>query len=290
MEPSSATGSTKTVVVVRHGERLDYVMRDAGQNWIPTSTRPWDPPLTERGIQQAKTLGDALPRILEGLELPPIAAVYSSPFLRCQQTAVGLTRRNLNVKVELGLAESMNENWYRSWAIPGTDGTWGYKKQEMPLSQLDVNTLHPACKESLDNILDWKLANLDDATASQMDQDYTSRSSIDRSYSMFPPHFESFKMQRERMKDTLELLSTDHLNETFVLVSHGGPVTHLYESLTRNNWDVHGESKYCCYSIYHQSEGELEWKPLVVNQVLEPDESQSPPKEQELKPKTFTWA
>lgn len=160
----------------------------------------------------------------------------------------------------------------------------------MPLSQLDVNTLHPACKESLDNILDWKLANLDDATASQMDQDYTSRSSIDRSYSMFPPHFESFKMQRERMKDTLELLSTDHLNETFVLVSHGGPVTHLYESLTRNNWDVHGESKYCCYSIYHQSEGELEWKPLVVNQVLEPDESQSPPKEQELKPKTFTWA
>ena len=29
------------VVVVRHGERLDYVMRDAGDNWIPTSNQPW---------------------------------------------------------------------------------------------------------------------------------------------------------------------------------------------------------------------------------------------------------
>ena len=219
--PNAALSNKATVVVVRHGERLDYVMRDAGQNWIPTSQRPWDPPLTERGIQQAKALGDALPKILEGINVPSVAAVYSSPFLRCQQTAIGLAGTKVKVKVELGLSESMNENWYRSWAIPGTDGTWGYKKQEIPLSQLDVSTLHPSATKSLDEILDWKQANLDEASASQMDHEHVSKSSIDRSYSLHPPHFESFKMQRERMKDTLELLSNDHTDETFVLVSHG---------------------------------------------------------------------
>lgn len=78
------------------------------------------------------------------------------------------------------------------------------------------------------------------------------------------------------------------INQYAVII--GGPVTHLYESLTGNNWDVHGESKYCCYSIYQQADGEATWKPLVVNQVLGADESQSPPKEQGIEPKTFTWA
>ena len=66
----------------------------------------------------------------------------------------------------------------------------------------------------------------------------------------------------------------------------GGPVTHLYESLTGNKWTVHGTSKYCCYSIYRQKEGEETWEPLVVNEVLWEDKD--PKKGDE--PATFTWA
>jgi len=199
-------------------------MRDAGQNWIPTSDRPWDPPLTVHGQERAKALGEALPGILEELQLPPIAAIYSSPFWRCRQTAVGLaikTTDELKIKVELGLSESMNENWYRSWAVPGTDGTWGYQKQEVPLAELDVASLHPAATQPAQRVLDWKLSPIDKSIQGKMDGNHTSKSSLDTPYSMHPPNFESFNMQRARMKDTLELLSVDHPNETTVLVSHG---------------------------------------------------------------------
>jgi broad specificity phosphatase PhoE len=221
--PTSLRTSTRSVVVVRHGERLDYVMRDAGQNWIPTTDRPWDPPLTEHGHPQAKALGAKLPGILKDLRLPCIAAIYSSPFWRCRQTAVGLGNKtdSLKVRVELGLAESMNENWFRSWAAPGTDGSWGYQKQEKPLADLDPSALHPAATEPVQKILDWKLADKDEAIHAHIDSDFVSKTSIDTPYSMHPSNFESMKMQRSRMKDTLELLSTDHPNETIVLVSHG---------------------------------------------------------------------
>ena len=92
---------SKAVVVVRHGERLDYIMRDRGENWIPTSDRPWDPPLTDNGKQQANALGMALPTILQNLKLPSIAAVYSSPFHRCRQTAAELCASNEKLKVQV---------------------------------------------------------------------------------------------------------------------------------------------------------------------------------------------
>jgi broad specificity phosphatase PhoE len=215
----------RSVVVVRHGERLDYVLRDSGQNWIATSDRPWDPPLTDRGHEQAHALGNALPEILRALKLPPIAAIYASPFWRCRQTAAGLIghvqQEDLRVQVELGLAESMNENWYRSWAIPGSDGTWGFQKQEIPLTALDTSTLHPAAKQSVEAVLDWKQAPADDTLMARMDSNHVSKSIIDLGYCMHPPKFESFKMQRRRMYETMELLSSGHLDQTIVLVSHG---------------------------------------------------------------------
>lgn len=221
-KPSAGQSRNRSVVVVRHGERLDYVLRDAGQNWIPTSDRPWDPPLTENGHQQARALGDALPGILNELQLPPVAAIYTSPFWRCRQTAVGLASDNgLKIKVELGLSESMNENFFRSWAVPGTDGSWGYQKQEVPLSQLDVATLHPASTQPVQAVLDWRLAPVDETIKEKMDDNHVSKSSLDTPYSLHPPNFESFNMQRNRMKATMELLSDDHPNETIVLVSHG---------------------------------------------------------------------
>mmetsp|Transcript_7447 Transcript_7447/g.10841 ORF Transcript_7447/g.10841 Transcript_7447/m.10841 type:complete len:281 (-) Transcript_7447:137-979(-) len=259
--------SIKTVVVVRHGERLDYVTRDSGGNWIPTTDQPWNPPLTENGHQQAKGLGVALPEILSSLNLPPVAAVYSSPFHRCRQTAAGLigSNQNLKIRAELGLSESINENWFRSWAVEGTDGTWGYQRKDCP--NVDPETLHSGSKEPVQPLLDWKTGPIDAVTSSMMDANYISKSSIDTPFSLHPPNFESSKMQQNRMAETLNTLSENHVNESFVMVSHGGPVTHLYESLTGNKWNVHGVAKYCCYSIYQQKEGEQAWTPIVVNRI-----------------------
>jgi hypothetical protein len=64
-------------------------------------------------------------------------------------------------------------------------------------------------------------------------------------------------------------------------------VTHLYESLTGNNWDVHGESKYCCYSVYDQKDGTDNWTPRLVNQVL--GEGSIDDKKEDGQ-KAFTWA
>jgi broad specificity phosphatase PhoE len=217
-----ASPSVKSVVVVRHGERLDYVMRNAGENWVATSEQPWNPPLTDNGKEQAKTLGLALPGILQELNLPPIVAIYSSPLLRCRQTGVGLATSNddLKVCVELGLVESLNENFFRSWAVAGTDGTWGYKKKEQPV--LDPETLHPLSKVPVQqSILNWKDANTDAATLGRVDQDFVSTTSIETPYSLHPPNFESFRMQRTRMADTMKQLAKLHVNETIVLVSHG---------------------------------------------------------------------
>lgn len=216
--------SVRSVVVVRHGERLDYIMRDRGENWIPSSDRPWDPPLTDNGREQANALGAALPNMLEKLNLPSIAAVYSSPFYRCRQTASGLcsSQEELKVKVEVGLSESISQNWYRSWAISGTDGSWGYGKDDCPdPSLLDPDSLHPSSKEPVQPLLDWKQATSDSILEKKMDVGHVSKSAIDIPYSLHPPIFENYKTQGRRMHDTLNQLSEQHLDETILVVSHG---------------------------------------------------------------------
>lgn len=208
--------------------------------------------MTDNGIEQAKSLGRALPQILQDLNLPSVSAIYSSPFLRCQQTSVGIassvnedtdtttpSSSNLKVRVEIGLAESMNENFFRSWAVEGTDGSWGYKKKEQPV--LDPARLHPLSKQPIQQtVLNWKTNN-DDASKTNsssesdnddnnnantrmllVDYEYESVTSIETPYALHPPKFESFKMQRARMTNTMKQLANLHnVDETIILVSHG---------------------------------------------------------------------
>ena len=48
-----ASSSKQRVIVVRHGERLDNV----DYTWTETAARPYDPPLTEKGVEQARDTG-----------------------------------------------------------------------------------------------------------------------------------------------------------------------------------------------------------------------------------------
>jgi broad specificity phosphatase PhoE/predicted kinase len=82
--------------ILRHGERADRAQdRDGG--W------PDDPPLTKDGRQAAKQAGAALCGLAT---VPWAAAVYTSPYFRCLQTANEIAGElGLPVRVEPGLAE-----------------------------------------------------------------------------------------------------------------------------------------------------------------------------------------
>lgn len=302
------TAAAAVIVVARHGERLDYVTRDSGGNWVATAhDRPFDTPLTIHGEEQGFRLGRHLVQELERKSLPPISEIYASPFFRCRQTACAALRgirsgdanRTTNneedtmkknhstafipgVRVEEGLAESINESWYRSWALPGADGTWNYRPPGQQSRNIDPATLHPLAKVPIQNILlDWRRrvvvgdnSNDDDAglnavvnnesIEADLDLEYESVTKLETPYTFHPPVLESREDQRQRMLDTVRRLCQS--GKTILLVSHGGPVTHLYEELTGNSWHVHGESSYCCYSIYRSTDRtNTKWEPLAVN-------------------------
>ena len=115
------------VIVARHAEREDYRMKFAGLNWQETAERPWDTPLTPAGHKQGIALGEGIAEHVKRLSLPPVTKIFTSPLLRCAQTAAAAASQ-LGVEtmcVEPSLAETICEDWYRSWGIPGADSTWG---------------------------------------------------------------------------------------------------------------------------------------------------------------------
>uniref|UniRef100_A0AC35F7C2 Phosphoglycerate mutase n=1 Tax=Panagrolaimus sp. PS1159 TaxID=55785 RepID=A0AC35F7C2_9BILA len=98
------TRTIRNLWVVRHGERIDKV----DPEWIKTAPRgAWDdPPLTEKGVNQAKEAG-------KRLRDEEIDYIFCSPFIRCLQTAtaiVGELKENAKLKlfVEPGFVEDLS--------------------------------------------------------------------------------------------------------------------------------------------------------------------------------------
>ena len=93
--------------------------------------------------------------------------MYSSPLLRCRQTAAQLIQglddsgSYLQVQVEHGLMESVNESWYRSWSLPESNGTWGFIPEDGSRT-IDPETLHDMAKQPIQKLLDhWKSIDVD---------------------------------------------------------------------------------------------------------------------------------
>ncbi|KAL7667778.1 hypothetical protein ACOME3_010402 [Neoechinorhynchus agilis] len=124
----------QSIICVRHGERVDFAF---GPNWterafnkktgqynrvnlnlpcvLPKRANPWkdfigDSPLTEIGMMQALLTGEALKE-----KNVPIKWCYSSPSLRCIQTAhyilkgIGI-EKSVSIRIEPGLLEFLG--WY----------------------------------------------------------------------------------------------------------------------------------------------------------------------------------
>jgi broad specificity phosphatase PhoE len=152
--------------------------------------------------------------------------------------------------------------------------------------------LHPAaCAPVQSSILRrWKSTTANDPFESdELDGAYESISRIVSPYALHPPRFESRREQQKRMRETIERLAQP--GRAIVAVSHGGPVVHLYESVSGQAWEKHGAPSYCCFSVYQltrrtykksgsslnddnrmnvddQDEWKYDWEALAVNQSL----------------------
>ena len=328
MSPNKTTLPDKRtiVIVARHGERLDYYLRDKPpHNFVTTAERPWDPPLTERGRLQGRALGKHLANVVSDLGLGRLSGVYSSPLIRCCQTAaeaiVGYNHgssnptNDLKVQVEPGVVESMTENWYKSWCLEGSNGSWGgppnvtnpnelmrNERANQPAHNLlrtgrevhsyfsmqpetdarddsiqycfNPNKLVPhkdlasILAPSNDSIFQYP--SIQEGTAATA---YLKRPICDFSYHW--GNFESGLDQQDRMHHVIESLAEKHEGETILVVSHGGPVTHLFERLMKAGWEEHGLASYACFSVYEKlTKGEpteeqqesASWQSLVVNE------------------------
>eukprot|EP01025_Chloroclados_australasicus_P013639 TRINITY_DN16414_c0_g1_i1.p1 TRINITY_DN16414_c0_g1~~TRINITY_DN16414_c0_g1_i1.p1 ORF type:complete len:325 (+),score=12.77 TRINITY_DN16414_c0_g1_i1:72-1046(+) len=72
---------SQTVVVMRHAERLDEIE----PAWSDEALRPWDPPITQHGVQQARI-------ITKNLHKYQFDTIVSSPFTRTIQTSCEVIR------------------------------------------------------------------------------------------------------------------------------------------------------------------------------------------------------
>eukprot|EP00871_Galdieria_phlegrea_P005449 jgi/Galph1/5905/GphlegSOOS_G4611.1 len=92
-----SNNSARKVWLARHGERRDHV----DEHWKHRTDDPFDPPLTERGLKQARELAGKR------------TGHHIFTFLRCIQTACQVASRiGLDIKVEPGTTEWLNEEWF----------------------------------------------------------------------------------------------------------------------------------------------------------------------------------
>ncbi|HET6568470.1 MAG TPA: histidine phosphatase family protein [Rhodothermales bacterium] len=94
----------QVVWIARHGNRQDFV----DPNWRSGAARPFDPGLSEDGIEQAKRLGRRL--VGEG-----ISRIFASPFLRTVQTAHYVAEAiDAPIYLEPGICEWLNAEWFHT--------------------------------------------------------------------------------------------------------------------------------------------------------------------------------
>lgn len=254
------------ILIARHGERLDDAEAAKGRLWVPSAVRPWDPPLTETGRAQASALGQAAARHAERLGLRPLSRVFASPYLRCVETAVEAAHAAgaTSVCVEPSLGESMCEFFYRSWCVPRADSSWGGPRTCRIGTPVPDSELHPAALHPAGQLLrPERLHELRSSVVLAVDQGYRPFLRLDELEYRWG-NFEDDEGLGARLRRFYDFVADTYPGETIMLVSHGGPVKSLFQSLkpaTAPRLMV----GYCGLYILHRESGEDgEWEAPVV--------------------------
>lgn len=106
--------SSFTLILVRHGERLDFARTGSWDNeWCDKNERSWDPRLSPVGQMQATDAAQLIAPFLPGAQL----TVVTSPFLRCAETALCLASGLGDaapsvITVDNALCEFLHIDWF----------------------------------------------------------------------------------------------------------------------------------------------------------------------------------
>ncbi|CAE7695642.1 FKBP62, partial [Symbiodinium sp. CCMP2456] len=281
LQPKSLSRAS-CIVLLRHGEREDYMAEKAGKgaDWIATATRPWDPPLAANGRLQAAAAATRLRQVLQGAGIPMPTQIFTSPLVRCVETADFVAKEFgvSSLQVENGLAESIYEAWMRQWAVPGANSKWGgppgcaipQERQGMDPRRLrGPEVPHPELRpEALSGpeTLLSTAAELQKAGWSRVDGKSQSVVLLhDKGYCW--DNFEIHEEVVERLVSVARRRALEHSGETVVLVSHGGPTTYALRALSHQK--PKGEGGMTALSILRALPGDIEsgrpWEVLLSN-------------------------
>eukprot|EP00913_Durusdinium_trenchii_P011186 g10507.t1 len=236
-----------TLVLLRHGEREDYMAEKAGRGaaWISASARPWDPPLAPNGRQQAQSAATRLRQADRPGERP----------------------------MRMGsLTESAYEQWMRQWAVPGANSDWGgppscgmpkvQSRAERSVQGTPVRheELRPEALEGLQALL-LTAAELKEAGWRRVDENYASYVPV-RGKGYRWGHFEFQEEVIQRCCAAVLRLLERHPQETLVFVSHGGPTQYCFKELSGQKY--RGSSGMCAMSVLSRK-GQEPWQVLLAN-------------------------
>jgi len=247
----SSPKKTTCVVLLRHGQREDYVALEKGdgEEWVLRSERPWDPSLAAAGHKQVQAAAVRLRKLLEAEGLPEPTRIYSSPLARCIQSGQIMADEFSvsSVLVEEGLSEAACEAWFRQWAVANANGCWGGP----PGSSMTEEAMHTYLTtvqgpESAGGVRCEAIMGISTLirTPKELARDKKFRcakSKVDpmhkscielREHGYRWGKFELKPEVRNRVTETIRTRASEYPGQTLVFVSHGGPTMYAFEELS----------------------------------------------------------
>jgi len=259
------------VFMARHGERLDDAELAKGRLWVRSAERPWDPPLSERGRLQAMALGKAIRQHAEKLGLPAVTRIFTSPFLRCVETAVEAARQLevRNVCVEPSLCESFCESFYRAWCVPGANGDWGGPENCRNGVEVDPERLKNEARGPASELLHPVWLKHAKGSAGRMSKDYEPFLPLSELRFTWGD-FETEEQYTSRLRAFFDFAAGAFPGEGAVFISHAGPLKMLFANLKP---DLTPQMPgYCALYLLHRPQssgadgGPAEWQaPLAAD-------------------------
>lgn len=206
------------IFMVRHGERLDKVekYKDEWKNSKRYKENYKDPPLTIKGKNNSKLVGEELKNIGFRKILCNKGYIYSSPLTRCMETAISIIKGldcEIKIRVEYGLAQTFKGDTIIFEGDQIVKKNYRCYRGKKYISYIDKNLLPKELYKKYGKY-------------------------IDQSYqSIIEPHEMKLTTEYEYVKILLETLKEIIKNDSLI-ITHGPQMRYSYLYFTQKNDEI----------------------------------------------------